>query len=157
MLTLQRPFTAKYPIAKTTTNIVASINSFINLLVNSERGCCIADPDFGFALEDFHYEAFSLEKSEFFDNPFTRIDKNDNLATITDPMHDRNIIGTSKNYNTFAENLKASIEKYEKRLKDVVVDINYILNGRIIRIEINATINDDTNNHYNYCVYISIW
>ena len=64
---LTRPLKMTFPIARMNDSVlVRSIDTFINMIVASERGCCKADPDFGFAFEDFHYAAFSTERAEFF-------------------------------------------------------------------------------------------
>lgn len=154
---LIRPLKMTYPIAKMNDKgLEMSIDTFINMVVSSERGCCKADPDFGFAFEDYHYAAFSTERSEFFKTLATDTN-NKTLASITDPMYDRTIIGSSKNTDTFAETLKNTIERYEKRLTDVSVTIDYMITDKVLCIEVNATINDDTRNPYQHRIYSQIW
>lgn len=154
---LTRPLKMTFPIARMNDSVlVRSIDTFINMIVASERGCCKADPDFGFAFEDFHYAAFSTERAEFFKTLATDTN-NKTLASITDPMYDRTIVGSSKNTGNFAETLKAIIERYEKRLTDVCVTIDYMISDKVLYIEIDAVINDETRNPYNHRIYSQIW
>lgn len=154
---LTRPLKMTFPIARMNDSVlVRSIDTFINMIVASERGCCKADPDFGFAFEDFHYATFSAERAEFF-KPLVTDTNNKTLASITDPMYDRTIVGSSKNIDTFAEALKTTIERYEKRLTNIKVAINYLPMDKVMCIEIDAVINDETRNPYNHRIYSQIW
>lgn len=140
-------------------NVKKSIDHFLDLLISSPKYCCIADDEFGFALEDFHYESFSVDKAKFFetkDNPHGQKETNI-MTSIRNPLYAKKIIGNSKNEDTFARELKRSIERYEKRLKDVSVTMDFQEHGKMIRILVDAKLNDGTNTSYSYEFKMIVW
>ena len=141
-------------------NVKKSIDKFLDLLIASPKYCCIADEEFGFALEDFHYESFSVDKAKFFENkdnnPNTNTTANA-LAMIRNPLYGKKIIGNSKNEDTFARELKRTIDRYEKRLKDVNVSMDFQEHGKMIKILVDAKYNDGTNTNYSYEFKMIVW
>jgi len=136
-----------------------SIDQFLDLLISSPKYCCIADEEFGFALEDFHYESFSVDKAKFLENkdsPQTKAGINA-LSMIRNPLYSKRIIGNSKNEDTFARELKRTIDRYEKRLKDVSVMMDFQEHGKMIRILVDAKLNDGTNTSYAYEFKMIVW
>lgn len=157
---LRNPFLARYPLYSIKpTDTKASIDAFLNLLISSNKYNCIADDEFGFCLEDFRYEAFSTERAKFLETKSMPKDPTENsfLREIYSPLYAKRLVGNSKNADTFARELKLNIERYEKRLKDVNVTMDFQMRGRIIHIIVNGNINDQTNAFYRYEKNIEVW
>ena len=118
-----------------------SIDSFLDMLISTAKGTFIADPDFGFVLNNLKFENFN-EKSGVIDgeiNPY-------NLK----------ISGNSKNSDTFAYELCDEIKRYEKRINSPFVEMSYISKRRLILINITAVL-PETKEEYKYSTVIKIW
>ena len=149
----------RYPIVDLNDgNIKESIDNFVKLLISSNKYDSISDTDFGFCLEDFRYEAFSSEQAKFL-----KIDvaadptENTKLAEIKSPLYAKRLIGNSKNPDTFARELKQSIERYEKRLKEVTVNMDFQKNARIIHIIVTGIIDNASNTQYYNEFNVEVW
>lgn len=136
-----------------------SIDKFLDMLISSNKFCCIADPEFGFALEDFRFESFSVDRAKFFEASVNRMRPKENtqLYDIKNPLYEKKIIGDSRTTDTFATELKHAIERYEKRLKDVSVSMDFQARGKIIHINVTGKINDETNAFYYYEFNTVVW
>lgn len=88
-----------------------SIKQFLQLLVSSYQGSFIADKDFGFSFINHRFENIHESSNKFWHSD----------PTSTDAI--KKIRGSSKNQDTFAQDLKDAIEKYEHRLEDVFVEV----------------------------------
>lgn len=157
---LRNPFFARYPLyGIKQIEVKKSIDAFLNVLISSNKTDCIADDEFGFCLEDFRYEAFSSERAKFLEVKSIPKDPMENtmLREINSPLYARRLVGNSKNPDTFARELKASIERYEKRLKDVNVTMDLQKHGRIIHIVVTGKIDDSTNAFYYYENNVDVW
>ena len=139
--------------------IKASIDAFLRLLIASNKYDSIADEEFGFCLEDFRFEGFSLDRAEFLQRKSVTLDKSENteLAEIRNSLYDKRLVGTSKNADTFARELKKSIERYERRLRDVQVSMDFQKNGNIIHIIVTGKINNAANTIYYNEFNIDVW
>ena len=122
-----------------------SIDSYIELLMTTPEGGCVSDPEFGFIFNNLRFEIF---------------DENEGVVLNSDLEHsaiyEKKISGSSRNINTFAVELKRLIEKYEKRLSDVLVTMSYIREHRKIYITVRGTILE-TQTEYQYQTRLDVW
>ena len=122
-----------------------SIDSYIELLMMTPEGGCVSDPEFGFIFNNLRFEIF---------------DENEGVVLNSDLEHsaiyEKKISGSSRNINTFAVELKRLIEKYEKRLSDVLVTMSYIREHRKIYITVRGTI-IETKAEYKYQTTLNVW
>ncbi|MBQ5997199.1 MAG: hypothetical protein IJL64_04955 [Bacteroidales bacterium] len=157
---IKHPFRISYPMVESGNDKTKqSIDAFLDMLIASNKFCCIADPDFGFALEDFRFESFSVERAKFFETVQNKLNPKENtqLFDIKNPLYDKKIIGDSRTSDTFATELKHTIERYEKRLKDVSVSMDFQSRGKIIHITVSGKINDETHAFYYYEFNTVVW
>ena len=119
-----------------------SIDSYIELLMTTPEGGCVSDPEFGFIFNNLRFE------------------ENEGVVLNSDLEHsaiyEKKISGSSRNINTFAVELKRLIEKYEKRLSDVLVTMSYIREHRKIYITVRGTI-IETKAEYKYQTTLNVW
>ncbi len=157
---IRNPLQLRYPIVDLDdNNMKASIDVFLKLLISSNKYDSIADEEFGFCLEDFRYEGFSSEDARFLDRQPVQKDTTENtmLNAIKNPLYSKKLIGNSKNADTFARELKTCIERYEKRLKDVSVTMDFQKNARIIHVIVTGVINNAANTIYYNEFNIEVW
>lgn len=157
---IRNPLQLRYPIVDLDEhNLKASIDAFLRLLICSNKYDSIADEEFGFCLEDFRYETFSSEQAKFLEKEIVVKDPTENtmLYNIKNPLYEKRLIGNSKNADTFARELKNSIERYEKRLKDVSVVMDFQKNARLIHIIVTGKINNPSNSLYYNEFNIEVW
>jgi hypothetical protein len=131
-------------------DIKISIDQFIELLVSSYCGSFIPDRNFGFIFKNFKFENFD-------DFTGTIMKVKGNTEGSYDINYTKKIIGSSNNANTFAFDLKKSIEKYEQRLKNVSVKMDYHKTNRLITMEVKGQLNIDKSANYNYKVSFHVW
>lgn len=128
-----------------TQDMKTSIDSYIELLMTTPEGGCVSDPEFGFIFNNLRFEIF---------------DENEGVVLNSDLEHsaiyEKKISGSSRNINTFAVELKRLIEKYEKRLSDVLVTMSYIREHRKIYITVRGTI-IETKAEYKYQTTLNVW
>lgn len=157
---VRNPLQLRYPIVELDdTKVKESIDAFLKLLISSNKYDSIADEDFGFCLEDFRYEAFSSDQAKFLEIDVAPTDPTENtkLYEIKSPLYTKRLIGNSKNADTFARELKKSIERYERRLKDVTVNMDFQKNARIIHIIITGIIDNVSNTQYYNEFNVEVW
>ncbi len=157
---IRNPLQLRYPIVELDdSNLKGSIDAFLKLLISSNKYDSIADDEFGFCLEDFRYEAFSSEKARFLATAPAMSDPTENvdLREIKNPLYAKRLIGNSKNVDTFARELKMSIERYEKRLKEVTVNMDFQKNARIIHIIVTGRIDNAANTTYYNEFNVEVW
>lgn len=126
-----------------------SVDSFLTLLLSSKKHSCIADDDFGFVFENLRYGNIDPNRGIFINN--------DNDPIYRSSVYDKKINGTGKNANSFAKEIKNSIEKYEKRLENVEISIDFQQKGKIVCIMVNGILCDNRNTPYSYEFKINIW
>ncbi|MGP1447527.1 MAG: hypothetical protein ACTTKO_08430 [Candidatus Limimorpha sp.] len=136
-----------------------SVDAFLDLLIASDKYSCIADSDFGFALEDFRYESFSVDKAKFMESLKSSSLSNeiDLLSSIRNPLYFKKIIGNSKNEDTFSRELKRTIERYERRLKDVNVMMDFQDRCSKVRITVTGRLADGNHTFYSYEFKTNVW
>jgi hypothetical protein len=117
-------------------DVVLSINQFIDLIVSTRLGGFIPCYDFGFAFQNARYQSFSFTNAS---------------------IDSTNINSTSKNKENFAYLLKKSIEKFETRLSNIFVTMNYNPDEIKITILIEGKINVGKPEKYNRTLEMIIW
>jgi hypothetical protein len=128
----------------------SSIDTVIRLIITTERFSTPADPQFGFVFNNLRFEMFNENEGVVFDSGDT-----DTMSNIQN-IYDKKISGSSKSINTFAAELKAVIEKYEKRLENIAVSMTYIREERQIYITVKGVI-ISTKKEYVYNQTIKVW
>lgn len=128
----------------------SSIDAVIRLIITTERFSTPADPQFGFVFNNLRFEMFNENEGVVFDSGDT-----DTMSNIQN-IYDKKISGSSKSINTFAAELKAVIEKYEKRLENIAVSMTYIREERQIYITVKGVI-ISTKKEYVYNQTIKVW
>jgi hypothetical protein len=123
-------------------SVKESIDSFLTLLVNSTCGECSIDPKFGFVFNNTRFEIFNEQQGVIYNSIQDANEQNDSLYT-------KKISGNSRNVNTFSSELKAAVEKYERRLNDVTATMEYVRSERTIYITITGVI-AQTGEKYRY-------
>jgi len=116
--------------------IVQSINQFIDLIISTRQGGFAPCYDFGFAFQNARYQSFSFTNASI-----------DGI----------NINSTSKNKDNYAYLLKKSIEKFEDRLSNIFVTMNYNPEDLKITIQIEGKINVGKPEKYNRKIEMIIW
>jgi len=156
---IRNPLQLRYPIVDFDgNNLKASIDAFLQLLIASNKYDSIADEEFGFCLEDFRFESFDLEKAKFHENfPVRDATENTELRVIRDSLYSKRLIGSSKNADTFARELKNCIERYERRLKEVSVSMDFQQYGKVIHIIVTGKINNPSNAIYYNEFNVDVW
>lgn len=157
---IRNPLQLRYPIVDLDdSQMKASIDAFLRLLIASNKYDSIADQEFGFCLEDFRFEGFSLDRAEFLPRKSARLDETENteLGEIRNPLYSKKLIGNSKNPDTFARELKKTIERYERRLREVQVNSDFQKNGNIIHIIVTGKINNASNTLYYNEFNVDVW
>lgn len=157
---IRNPLQLRYPIVDLdNSQLKASIDAFLQLLIASNKYDSIADQEFGFCLEDFRFEGFSTEKAKFLDQSTMVLDADENteLGEIRTPLYLKRLVGNSKNADTFARELKMSIERYERRLREVQVNMDFQKNGSLIHIIVTGKINNAANAIYYNEFNVDVW
>lgn len=132
------------------TSIKSSIDAYLNMLMNTQQYSTPADPLFGFMFINMRFEIFDEHEGVVYNSG-----ESDDLHGLMG-MYDKKISGSSKNMNTFAAELKAVVESYEKRLTDVAVTMTYIREERLIYVTVKGTI-AASGTPYTYTTTISVW
>jgi len=134
---------------KRTATLRDSVDQHVRLILTTPLGSCVPDPQLGFVFNNLRFE---------------NIDENEGvvqgLSQDSDEeehyLYGLKLSGSSKNLNTFASEVKSQIERYEKRLQDVNVNMTYVREKRIIYITIKAQL-IATKENYLYTSQIKVW
>ena len=127
-----------------------AIDSALSLLMTTHCGSCVADPEYGFIFNNLRFEIFDENEGVVYDSAGT------GAPSGMDGLYAKKISGSSKNLNTFAAELKQTIETYEKRLDDVSVSMTYVREERRIYVKVKALI-AETGKDYEYQSIINVW
>ena len=120
-------------------DVKSSIASFLDLLVSSPRGACSADPDFGFVLKNYRSPA------------------NGGLEDVQSP-YSYKIQGKSNNgQRTFALDLKKCIERYEPRLRQVKVNMEYRQVSKMVVLTITGLVGERISEKFEHIINIHVW
>ena len=128
-----------------------SIDESLALLMSTSCFSSAADPQYGFIFNNLRFEIFNESEGVVYNSS--------NFPYIfegPDGLYNKKITGSSKNLNTFASELRETITKYEKRLKEVNVTMTYIREEQKIHVTVNGVI-VTTNENYQYKTIINVW
>ncbi|MBQ2025629.1 MAG: hypothetical protein II215_04055 [Paludibacteraceae bacterium] len=128
------------------TNVTASINAHIDLILTTHQGECTADPGFGFVFNNLRFEMFNENEGVVFNS----------ASQKSTTLYNKKIAGTSKSIHTFATELKQQIERYESRLSEVSVAMSYMREQRRVLVTIKGVITE-TKEPYQYKQNIVVW
>lgn len=129
-------------------NLDESIKSFIELIVSCPSGAYSADPDFGFVFKNFRFHAFNEEKGVLFSREPEK---------ETSEFYKYKIQGHGVNFNTFAHELKISIERFEPRIRNVKVRMDYSPINRVIDIVVSGKTNDNLLEIFEHTIKMHVW
>ena len=126
-----------------------AIDNALALLMTTHCGSCAADPQYGFIFNNLRFEILN-------ENEGVVYTPRDAVAAARGDLYDKKISGSSNNLNTFAAELKKTIEVYEPRLDKVAVSMTYIREERKIYITVKGVI-AATGANYKYLSAINVW
>ncbi len=129
-------------------NTKEAIDAFLNLLLGSTCGECPIDPQFGFIFNNMRFEIFNEREGVIYNSQPTDEEASE--------LYNKKISGNSKNFNTFATELKAAIIKYEPRLENVTATMSYIREERKVYVTVTGIITE-TKEKYQYDTILNIW
>ena len=129
----------------------SAIDSALALLMTTPRYSSVADPQYGFVFNNMRFEIFNENEGVVYNSSGTQ-----GFLEGEAGLYDKKISGSSNNLNTFAAELKQTIEAYEKRLQDVSVSMTYIREERKIYVTVKGTIRE-SGAAYQYLSIINVW
>ncbi|WP_143039357.1 hypothetical protein [Millionella massiliensis] len=125
-----------------------AVDAFLDLLLITPCGSCVADPQFGFVFNNLKFEIFNENEGVIYNS-------NDTDAMAAD-LYGKKVSGTSKSVNTFATELKQVIERYEKRLSEVSVSMTYLKGRKKIQVHVEGVLTEG-GEPYRYDSHIDLW
>lgn len=125
-----------------------SIRSFLELLVSSPQGSCVADPEFGFIFKNFRFENFNEDKGVLYSS---------NPEKEPSMYYKHKVHGRSVNVNTFAFDLKKSIEHYEPRLRQVKVNMEYRMHEKTVVLTVSGVVGEKIPEKFEHKIKIHVW
>lgn len=129
----------------------AAIDSALALLMATPCYSCAADPQYGFVFNNLRFEIFNENEGVVYNSSGLQ-----GFFEGREGLYDKKISGSSNNLNTFASELKQTIESYEKRLEKVSVSMTYIREERKIYVTVKGVIRQ-TGADYQYLSVINVW
>ena len=129
----------------------SSIDQYIDLLLTTSCYSNPVDPEFGFIFNNLKFEIFNENEGVVYNSS-----SNEDIFEGRSGMYDKKVSGSSKNLNTFASDLKSSINKYEKRLTEIAVAMTYVREERLIFINVKGRILE-TGDEYSYTSTLRVW
>ena len=134
-----------------TENLKTAIDASLGLLMTTPCFSSQADPDYGFIFNNLRFEIFNENEGVVFNSS-----GRDRLLEARKDLYEKKVSGSSKSLNTFAAELKQTIEKYESRLDNVNVSMTYIREERKIYVTVKGQISQ-TAAPYQYTSIINVW
>ena len=132
-------------------NTKKAIDSAMSLLMTTPCFSSAADPGYGFIFNNLRFEIVNENEGVVYNSS-----RKEGALEAMARLYGKKISGTSTNVNTFAAELKRTIETYEPRLKDVSVSMTYIREERKIYITVKGVI-VETEGKYQYTTVINVW
>lgn len=128
-----------------------AIDDSVSMLISTPLFSNPVDPGYGFVFSNLRFEQIN-EKEGVVSNLAEGV-----ISPILDEsVYDRKISGNSRNFNTFAADLKNAILNNELRLSDVRVTMTYIRDERAIHIAVTGVISE-TGEDYQFHKRFVIW
>ncbi|MBO4800471.1 MAG: hypothetical protein J5545_01240 [Bacteroidaceae bacterium] len=128
-----------------------SIDNALSLLMSTPCYSSVADPQFGFIFNNMRFEIFNENEGVVFNSS-----DSPNIFEGPEGLYNKKITGSSKNLNTFASELKETIRRYEKRLRDIEVSMTYFREQQRINVTVRGVI-IETKAPYLYQSTINVW
>ncbi|MCH5242079.1 MAG: hypothetical protein J1F67_06615 [Muribaculaceae bacterium] len=128
-----------------------AIDRHLDLLLSTPCYSSAVDPEFGFIFNNLKFEIFNEKDGVVYNSTDTA-----EIFEGKGGLYEKKISGSSKNLNTFASELKTSVNKYETRLQDVSVSMTYVRENRLIYINIKGQVKA-TGEDYNYTTTLKVW
>jgi hypothetical protein len=150
MMFVKIPFKINNGFIESENNIEKSINQFLKLLVSSHYGSFSPDYNFGFGFKNFRFENFDEKKG-------TIMNYKNSPDIINEADYKKKISDTSQNINNFAYDLKKSIDKYEPRLRNVRVTMQYKPEFKTIYLKIKGEIVTEKLANYVQDISFRVW
>lgn len=125
-----------------------AVDAFLDLLLISPCGSCVADPQFGFIFNNLKFEIFNENEGVIYNS--------NSKDSSTAGLYSKKVSGTSKSINTFATELKETIGRYEKRLSEVAVSMTYLKGRKKIQVHVEGILTE-TGEPYRYDADIDLW
>lgn len=126
-----------------------AIDQALSLLTTTPCLNSVAAPQYGFVLNNLRFEIVN-EKEGVVSN------SSGQEWMLMTGLYEKKVSGSSNNLNTFAYELKQSIETYEKRLRDVSVAMTYIREERKIFLTVKGVL-EENDKPYLYESVINVW
>ena len=145
---LSLPLSIKKHLFRRCKTLRESIIDNLELIITTPVGECVLEPEFGFILNNFRFEMFDEENGTIYNSKA--------LDSDIETLYKEKLSGTSKNFDTYAAELKTAIEKYENRLKNVQVSMTYVRLDRKIYISIQGLVTVD-DSEFKYQTSINTW
>ena len=134
-----------------TENPKAAIDGSLGLLLSTACYSSAADPGYGFIFNNLRFEIFNENEGVVYNSGGPN-----SISALRADLYGKKISGSSNNVNTFASELKQTIEAYEPRLRDVAVSMTYIREERKIYITVKGVIAEN-GKAYQYSSIINVW
>ena len=128
-----------------------AIDSSLQLLLTTPCFSSAADPRYGFIFNNLRFEIFNENEGVVYNSS-----SNKETMEALSNLYNKKLSGSSANINTFASDLKQTIEAYERRIKDVSVSMTYIREDRKIYVTVKAAM-VETGEKYQYTSIINVW
>jgi len=138
-------------------DIILSINSFIELIISSTLGSFKPENDFGFIFQNYRFENFDENSGTIMNKKWDKVNGREIVSTRLDANYTKKISDTSRNSNSFAFELKRTIEKYEQRLKNIYVDMKYDSAQEVVTLLITGRLNNVKENDYKHTISFQVW
>ena len=122
-----------------------AIDEALALLIGTPCNSSPADPAYGFVFNNLRFESLNENEGVVY-----------NSAGRGGGLYEMKVSGSSNNLNTFAAELKRTIQVYEKRLTDVAVTMTYMREERRIYITVRGKI-AESGEKYQYISIINVW
>lgn len=128
-----------------------AIDGYLELLLSTSCYSNPVDPEFGFIFNNLKFEIFNEKEGVVYNSSHDK-----DIFERKNGLYEKKISGSSKNLNTFASELKATISRSESRLKDVSVSMTYVKEERVIYINIKGILRNNAE-EYNYITTLKVW
>lgn len=151
MMTLKIPLEVKSDGLARDTELKQSIDDFLRILMTSPKYSFKADANFGFIFNNLSFENFNEAEGVISNLKSDLYDLSEEAG-----LYEKKISGSSKNFNTFAAELRTDIQTYEPRLKKISVTMTYVRLEREIYVDIKGKI-AATGEDYQYRSVIKVW
>ena len=128
-----------------------AIDQSLALLMTTPCFSCAADPLYGFIFNNLRFEIVNEKEGVVMNSALGK-----DLLEARLGLYDKKISGSSNNLNTFAAELKQTIQLYEPRLRDVSVSMTYMREERKIYVTVKG-VQVENGAPYQNSSIINVW